>query len=248
MKLITLNTWGGRIPELSSKFLQTYKDVDIFCFQEVYHKAHGKDTLWLDSTNFDLCSDIKDSLSGHQCLYHPHLGDWWGLAMHINKNFPIKESGERMIYKDKGYNPELELQGHAAKNIQYATIEINRKPVSIINIHGLWNGKGKTDTDDRLEQSRKVLEFTKTLSHDFVLCGDFNLLPETKSLKMFEEFGLRNLVKEYGITSTRTSFYKKPDKYADYIFVTLGIEVKDFKVLADEVSDHAPLYLEFELK
>jgi endonuclease/exonuclease/phosphatase family metal-dependent hydrolase len=63
---------------------------------------------------------------------------------------------------------------------------------------------------------------------------------------MFEDFGLRNLVKEYGVISTRTHFYTKPEKFADYIFVLQGIDVKDFRVLPDAVSDHSPLYLEFE--
>jgi len=79
-----------------------------------------------------------------------------------------------------------------------------------------------------------------------VLCGDFNLLPDTESLKRLEGIGLRNLIKEYGITSTRTSFYDKPAKFADYALVSEGIEVKDFKILPDEVSDHSPMYLEFE--
>ena len=78
------------------------------------------------------------------------------------------------------------------------------------------------------------------------MCGDFNLLPDTESIKILESSGLRSLIKEYNITSTRTSFYTKPAKYADYILVTPGIEVKDFKVLTDEVSDHSPLFLEIE--
>jgi endonuclease/exonuclease/phosphatase family metal-dependent hydrolase len=78
------------------------------------------------------------------------------------------------------------------------------------------------------------------------LCGDFNLPPNTKSLAMFEEFGLRNLISEYKINSTRTSFYTKEEKFADYIFVSNGIKVNDFSVLPDEVSDHAPLFIDFE--
>lgn len=73
--------------------------------------------------------------------------------------------------------------------------------------------------------------------------GDFNLLPESESLKKFEEFGLRNLIKEYGITSTRSSLYQKEEKYADYAFVSKDIEVQEFAVLPDEVSDHLPLSL-----
>jgi nitrate reductase assembly molybdenum cofactor insertion protein NarJ len=39
--------------------------------------------------------------------------------------------------------------------------------------------------------------------------------------------------------------YKKPSKSADYLIVSLEVEVVDFKVMKDEVSDHLPLFLEF---
>ncbi len=77
-----------------------------------------------------------------------------------------------------------------------------------------------------------------------MLCGDFNLLPDSESLLMVERIGLRNLIREYGITSTRTSLYPKDGRYADYAFISEGIQLKSFKVLPDEVSDHAPLLIE----
>ena len=78
------------------------------------------------------------------------------------------------------------------------------------------------------------------------MCGDFNLLPSTESIKMFEDFDLINLIKENNIISTRTSFYKKEEKFADYVFVSKGIKVNEFKVLIDEISDHSPLLIDFE--
>ncbi|MGH7175090.1 MAG: endonuclease/exonuclease/phosphatase family protein, partial [Minisyncoccia bacterium] len=56
--------------------------------------------------------------------------------------------------------------------------------------------------------------------------------------------GMRNLIEEYKITSTRTSFYDETEKFADYAFVSPEAKVLDFKVLPEEVSDHAALYLE----
>ena len=79
-----------------------------------------------------------------------------------------------------------------------------------------------------------------------MLCGDFNLLPDTESLRMLESAGLRNLVVECGVTSTRTSLYARPEPFADYVFVSDGIAVRDFHVLPDVVSDHTPLLLEFD--
>ncbi len=42
-----------------------------------------------------------------------------------------------------------------------------------------------------------------------ILCGDFNLMPDTKSIEILET-GMQNLVKNYNVTSTRSSFYKNP--------------------------------------
>jgi endonuclease/exonuclease/phosphatase family metal-dependent hydrolase len=64
---------------------------------------------------------------------------------------------------------------------------------------------------------------------------------------MFEDFGLKNLIHEYGITSTRTSFYTRENKFADYVFTSPGINVQDFKVLPDEVSDHTAICVSIEI-
>jgi endonuclease/exonuclease/phosphatase family metal-dependent hydrolase len=131
------------------------------------------------------------------------------------------------------------------KNVQWVTFK--DKNLTICNFHGIWNGQGKTDTEDRINQSKNIINALKSFDTEIVLCGDFNLLPETKSLQMIkEDLGFRDLIEEYNVTSTRTSHYTKEPKFADYVFVSKGITVKDFKVLPDEVSDHAPLYVEVE--
>ena len=65
---------------------------------------------------------------------------------------------------------------------------------------------------------------------------------------MLEAAGLRNLIAEFGVASTRTSLYTGPERFADYVFVSPGVDVSAFRALPDEVSDHAPLMLEFGLK
>ena len=229
-------------------FLIQHNDVDVFCFQEVYHEADGKDGIWKDGSNFNFLNDVKKILSSNYNFYYkPHLDDWWGLAIFIKKDFKVIEEGDIFIHKQNGYNPAVEVYGYTAKNVQFLKIEHNEKIVTILNFHGLWNGEGKSDTEDRLEQSKKMIEFIKGIDNDYILCGDFNLLPETRSLQMIEkELGCIDLIKENKITSTRTSLYLKPIKFADYVFVSKGIDVIDFKVLPDEVSDHAPLLLNFK--
>lgn len=245
MKIITLNVWGGRVKKELIDFLEARKDTDVFCFQEVYHEAHDKDKIWNNGTDLNILASLKEVLPDHTSLYHPHLGDWWGLAMFVKKGIKILEQGEKFVHESKA-PLDMQLLGHMGKNIQYSKLEVNGKIVTIVNFHGLWTGKGKDDTEDRILQSKNIVEFLKTRDEPIVLCGDFNLLPTTESLKIIEKFGLRNLITEYGITSTRTSYYSKSNKFADYVFVSPNILINNFEVLPEEVSDHAAILLEIE--
>ena len=210
----------------------------------MYHEALGKENHpdWQNG-EFGMFKLIQKTLPSHIGIFNPNLEDFWGLAMFVKNDINIKTEGVLAVHTATG-SLEEQRNGHTSKNIQYVTLEVDGKMVSVINFHGLWNGKGKTDTQERIVQSQNILDFLQELSGEYILCGDFNLTPDTKSLLMFEEFGMQNLIKDYGVSSTRTSFYTKPGKFADYMFITPGLEVKDFEVLPEEVSDHAALYLE----
>ncbi|MEX0932499.1 MAG: endonuclease/exonuclease/phosphatase family protein [Candidatus Pacearchaeota archaeon] len=256
MKLITLNTWGGRAgKERILDFFKKNKKIDIFCLQEVWSAPHthldGHDAggVPIDHNNIMThgMQDISETLSEHVGYFRPHFGDNYGLMMFVRKGLEVVAEGEIFVYKEKGYVPDGDIGNHA-RNIQYVTLLIDDKPVTIINFHGLWNGKGKTDTEDRLNQSKNIIKFINSLNGECILCGDFNLLPTTKSIELFEGSGLINLIREYDIKSTRTSHYEKPEKHADYIFISKNVKVKKFEVLPDEVSDHAPILLEFDLE
>jgi endonuclease/exonuclease/phosphatase family metal-dependent hydrolase len=261
MKIICLNTWGGRAgrEQLLAFFEENKANTDIFCLQEVwsapYEFLEGKEAGGRKIDHSEIMTSALQELStvldSHAGYFRPHYLDNYGLLLFVKKDISIIDEGELFVHKEKDFNP-LSIEngeiGMHARNIQWVTVQKGGAPVTIINFHGLWNGKGKTDSEERLAQSEKILSFIKTVPGKVLLCGDFNLLPDTQSLKMFEEFGLRNLIAEYGITSTRTAHYDKPAKFADYAFVSKGVEILDFKVLPDEVSDHSPLYLEIALR
>jgi exonuclease III len=250
MKIVSLNTWGG---EVGTKplvdFFAQHADVDVFCLQEVWnggeHMLKEKSAgSWLGRRNPKLLSEFIAALPEYVSYYRPHFHDFYGLVTFVRKGIPVLEEGELYIYKEKGFVSDVDFGNHA-RILQYLLIETASGPRLVGNLHALWNGRGKTDCDERLEQSDRIVAFLRGRSEPIAIVGDFNLLPTTESVKRIEAAGLRNLITEYGITSTRTSFYAKPEKFADYAFVSPEIEVQDFKVLPDEVSDHAPLYLEF---
>jgi len=254
MKLISLNTWGGRAgKEKILAFFVAHKDVDVFCLQEIWSapyehfEGYSAGGLSIDHSRIMVygMQEISTLLESHTAYFKPHHLDNYGLMTLVKKDLDVISEGDVFIHKDKGYIPEGDIGFHA-RNVQFVKIATKNGNRSILNFHGLWNGDGKGDSESRLLQSDRIIQFMKTLSNPYIMCGDFNLLPDTQSIKKLEDFGLHNLIKEYRITSTRTSFYTKAEKFADYALVSDEISVKDFKVLPDEVSDHSPLYLEFE--
>ncbi len=256
MKLLCLNTWGGLVGrEKLLGFLSAHRDADVVCLQEVWSaRYHGLDgasaggrPLDQDAIMVNGRQEIAARLDGHTAFFHPHHLNDYGLMTLVAKRLEVVGSGDVFVHRERGFIPEGDI-GHHARNVQFVTVATPEGPVSVMNFHGLWNGKGKGDSDDRLAQSRRILEFLASRREPFVLCGDFNLTPLTRSLRMLESAGLRNLVAEFGVTSTRTSLYTGPERFADYVFVSPGVDVSAFRALPDEVSDHAPLTLEFGLK
>lgn len=270
MKLITLNTWGGRLFAPLAKFITIQqKNTDIFCFQEVYdtssseiytrtkrsHPVYRKKIMTnAHGARADGLSQISRRLPRHQFFYNSSQDNTdfhgpvefdlrFGLAMFVRNNIQVLEQGDIFVHKSIN---QLIGENHSTmgRNLQWAKIRHNGKTFNICNFHGFWTSEGKNDSPERIEQSKKIKDFLNTLSGEIILCGDFNLLPNTQSIAILEE-GLINLVRHYNVKSTRNKFYEKPEKFADYIFVTKNVWVKDFKVLKSEVSDHLPLYLEF---
>lgn len=251
MKVISLNTWGGKAgADRLLGFFDAHGEADVFCLQEAWNGGAHLSTQTaggrkLDDILYEMVARINERLPEHAPYFRPHLGRFYGLASFARKDLPLVEEGDVFVHKERGYYPERDLANHA-RNVQFATFDTSAGRRTIVNFHGLWNGLGKGDSDERLVQTDRVICFLKTLDHPFVLVGDFNLRPDAESLLAFERFGLRNLIVEHGITNTRSSHYEKPERFADYAFVSDGVTVNDFKVLPDEVSDHLALFLDFD--
>ncbi len=245
MKLITLNTWGGRVGEPFIGFIKSHQDIDIFCFQEIYDESEKILGEEYPDSNHDLFSNLNKLLPDHKGFFRPALQGVYGVAIFIKKNYSILEEGDIIIHTR---NQEGTINdGHHDRNMQWIKFDYKGKIVTVMNVHGLWNGKGKEDVAEKINQSKIIREFMDKIEDPKILCGDFNLNPNTESIKILEK-GMKNLIKDYFISSTRNSIYfskpGKTEKFADYIFTSDNIVVKDFRVLPEEVSDHSALYLE----
>ncbi|MFN8770380.1 MAG: endonuclease/exonuclease/phosphatase family protein [Neisseriaceae bacterium] len=241
MKIISLNMWSGHVGKPLFDFINSCREIDIFCFQEVYYNAERKISTDDKEVNLNLFSELQLLLPNHQGLFRPVVDNIYGICMFVNKKIKIIGEGEVNIYNNPNYIGNGPTH---SRNLQWLDFCYGDKNYFIMNIHGLWNGMGKTDTVIRINQANIIKNFMKTINKPKVICGDFNLRPDTKSIEIIGE-GMKDLIDLYKIKSTRTKFYEKDEKFADYIFISPEIIVNDFKVLSDEVSDHAPLYLDF---
>lgn len=266
MILLSLNIWGGR-REVFGKLINYIKSmggpggVDIFCFQEVFSTVSGNAPLWSDDgqARYKLFADFCNVLPNHCGYFAPHHDRFdyngktkfftsFGLATFVTKTIPVIDVGDVFVFGNRNEVDSVHSFSRS-RAVQYITVlDEHGKSCTICNFHGLWNGKDKNDSDERLNQAKNIRAFLDEIPHVKILCGDFNMMPNIESLRILEK-GMRNLVVEKNILTTRSDLYEKRDAepYADYILVSDAVNVISFHVLWVEVSDHLPLEIEFSV-
>jgi endonuclease/exonuclease/phosphatase family metal-dependent hydrolase len=247
MKIISFDTWGGRVGEPVKAFFEQHADdVDVFCLQEVYKGASEdviKELTSNDHINSNLFETIASALPNHQGYFCPVYKDVFGIACFVKKGIEVLKTGDLVIAEGEHYlEPENPAADHARK-MQWLELKNGDQTMLVCNLHGHWAPGDKSETLETELQTQRIFDVLKDFSEPKILCGDFNLHPKTESIQKFDE-AFRNLVIENGVTSTRTSLFHWPQKFADYIFVSRELPVTSFAVLPDEVSDHAPLIVE----
>jgi len=227
MKILSLNAWRGGCAEALREFVSTQaRDTDIFLFQEASDEMERIRSQELQGWQNIITSKYeyltKDDLCQMICL---------------RDDITLLASGVFFPHnKDHGLGLWVDIMKGDER-------------YTICNIHGAAFPADKQDTEARIAQSREILEFLKNKLGKHIIMGDFNLFPNTKSVKIFEECGYKNLIREYNIDTTRNeiAWARYPDNkhlFADYTFVGPDIEVKDFQVPKNEVPDHLPMILE----
>jgi endonuclease/exonuclease/phosphatase family metal-dependent hydrolase len=265
MKIVCLNAWGGALAEPLMAWLSDVQP-DVLCLQEVVHSPQTAKT-WLtyrDGTqalqqraNFFL--DVAGCLPDHFAMFCPAaqgvlwdgqtpVPSQWGLATFVRQTIPI--IGQALGFVHKDFSPDGYGDHPRSRNAHALRLydqEADRAIV-ITHMHGLRDLAGKMDTPERAVQARKLLDLANQASmrDDFrIFCGDFNVEPDSATFTLLRAAGCVELVTSRGFHGTRTSHYVKPNKFADYMFVSDASLVKGFDVIrTPEISDHCPLALE----
>jgi endonuclease/exonuclease/phosphatase family metal-dependent hydrolase len=264
VKITCLNCWGGKLHEELLTYIKTNAP-DILCLQEVIHSPESEKE-WLTYRDGDhilpqranLFRDVSKALPDHVAVFCPaaqgvlwdddrSIPSQWGLATFVHRSFPIIGQVQGFVHKEyspAGYGDHPRSRNaHGVRVYDY----IANRAVSVTHMHGLRDLNGKMDTPERADQARKLLGLSHQVSQPedvVIICGDFNVEPDSETLESLTDAGLTDLVTGRGFESTRNSHYKKSGRFADYMLINREEAVRDFDVIHDpEVSDHCPLVL-----
>jgi hypothetical protein len=260
MQLVSLNIWGGKANDALVSFIEAERAAtDIFCFQEVWASPRA-DIKESRGTHVHMLDELTALLPGFSAHFFPvqdgldvdgkvdfELTE--GQAIFVRDTLPVFSEGQVFTRGERNSSPEGWERVPTA--LCYVRVPFRGAELTAVSFHDIPFPGDKLDTPERLEQSRRIVEFVKKEKGELVLLGDFNLLPGTESIRMLEPH-LRNLITEYHIKTTRSRislFYGKPDEqfFADFAFVSPGINVHRFAVPEDCVaSDHLPMLIEFD--
>jgi endonuclease/exonuclease/phosphatase family metal-dependent hydrolase len=245
LKFLTLNLFEGGVFWNNALDFLISQQPDIFCLQEAYN-----------SYDENLAPNLRsvEILAKHFNNYYFRFAP---LLRHIRQEgkiefgnlifsrFPI--ISHREVFFDIPYDPEYvreEKKGdyrRIPRNLQLAEIKANDKIINVGNVHGIWDFHGR-DNPRRLQMSKIIVKEIKD-RQNVILAGDFNISPDTKTIKNIEK-ELNSVFKESLISTFNMSHKTNPGYAAaavDMIFVSKNIKIFNKSCLQVDVSDHFPL-------
>ena len=207
-------------------FLKQHRDeTDIFCFQEA------------DGNMPEICGETLPNYKQINSYKYVSEYDEFPQLTCIHNDINIVSSG-------------VLFEGNMTAGLGlYVKINVTDQEITLLNFHGLSRPGDKLDSPDRLKQFRGVIDFMQRWSKIRIIGGDFNILPDTESIELFEKQNYRNLIREFNIPTTRNRIVweKFPDNkqlHSNYAFVNKEVTIKSFSVENIEISDHLPMILE----
>jgi len=228
VKIVFLNIWHGKCRDELAAFIDHEKSsTDIFCFQEA------------DPETREYLSPLLSEFAGHS----------YDKSFEGRIRFTLATYVKKPLVVDAEYTLLAGVSDAGA--VLMTHVQATGTSLQVVNVHGISfpDSDDKLDTDGRIEQSRTIIEALRGVKGPVVIGGDFNLLPEARSIRLFAQAGYRDLIDDYHVTTTRNklAWERFPDNvqyYADYVFVGSNAKVRSFSVPQIEASDHLPLIVD----
>jgi endonuclease/exonuclease/phosphatase family metal-dependent hydrolase len=244
------------------KIFQTIKEknADVISFQEFYNDT---------SNSFNTIKQLQDI--GYKYYYFTkelvlRNTDEWGIALFSKR--PIVDSGTIM---KQGFKT-----GYGKKPFKgiYCDIQFDNTIVRFVNVHlqSIYFGtedyetieqfKETQDLDERgaknifvklrkaferrAKQADELKAFLNKQTKPVILCGDFNDLPNSYVANHISK-NMKDAFMETGFGIGHTYNGKIPFLRIDYILTNQFLDIRNFEIVNNKISDHFPVYSEISL-
>lgn len=245
MKIIQLNIWQGKLGRQIIDFLQSEKP-DFVCMQEV-NDLKGRAGYKF----FNTLDEIKQQAGFKEAVMSASYSSRYmeremeyGNA--VLSQWPIVNSQKIFTRGEYMRNFDIEKNDDNVRNLQIINVNVGDKPLTILNHHGHHIHGSALGNDETLRQMRLIATEIDKIKGPLIMCGDFNLSPDSESLAIVNQ-KLTNLTVANDLQNTLSRLHPAQGVACDYIFVNDQIKVKNFEMSAKLVSDHKALILEFDL-
>lgn len=253
LKVVCLNIWnGGIVFEPMMAFLQE-QAADVYLFQEVFddldptlekrYRSRQLLTETLELKHQHFAPTFLEEVDGREIVQ----GNF------ILSRFPLQEVS--IIHYDVPFQKRENVRPQfpfTPRTLHHVIADVEGKPLHLLNTQGIW-GEDGFDTPRRIEMAKTIVrEVEKAGSDPVFLAGDFNVVPNTKTISLIEE-KLVNVFKDELKTSfnvPRKDLVRDPGfatAVVDMVFVSKNIRVLSHNCLDVDVSDHLPFIVEIEL-
>lgn len=227
--------------------------IDSFISKSAIDKATPELTYAFYAPNWALKDFRQKNFHGKKIFNHD-FGGVIEYGNYVRSRFEIIGGKSIFIQEHFSYLTDWELiakhPGEEPRMVQIVDLKIsNVQRLRILNYHGIWS-KDKKDTKRTISACQKIVHLAQEVNYPSLICGDFNLFPDTESIKILKD-NFHSLVDNFNIKFTRPKSHELNSakrNVVDYIFVSNEIEIKKFEVMDSDVSDHLPLVLDFSFK
>ncbi len=244
MRLLQLNAWQGRLGKVLFKQLESINP-DIACMQEIVD--YNKWVIGIIGSS----NSIQKALGCDYSYMSPLItmevsGSPMKFGNAIYSKLPLEDMSTNYTRGQYTENYDSDtMSDYNIRAFQHAVTTVDGKPLHLINHHGHHIDAHKNGDEETARQVQMIADYVARLEGAVIVCGDFNLSPDSASIQILNT-SLRNLSVEYGLTTTRSKLTSKKE-VCDYIFVNNRITVDDFSMCEEIISDHNCLIVDFSL-
>lgn len=228
-------------------------DPDILCMQEFFTKIKGTTQI----------SDRILAASGFRDYFFEPVtkSEYEGYGQIIFSKFPIIHSGtitkneygiNRIIFADivkdqdtiRVYNVHLRTFGLQTEDKSF--IQNPSNTTAEEHATARVGRKLKYAFERRSRQAEALRDHIDTTTYPVIVMGDFNDTPMSYSVNLIGK-GLKNTFQEKGSGWGVTHYEMLPLFQIDYILCSPQFDVRNYRIIHQELSDHYPLFADIQI-